>query len=51
MQCPGVVLIVINANARIACDDVILHRQNCRFIHVNPSHLPSVYSFIVIDLI
>lgn len=32
-------LVVRDADARIACDDVVLHRQNGRPFHVDPGYL------------
>lgn len=44
MQVPCVMLVVGNANARIACYDVVLHRQNSWPFHVDPSHLHLLYN-------
>ena len=39
MQVPRVVLVVRDANARIARDDVVLHRQDSRPLHIDPGDL------------
>ena len=39
VQVPRVVLVVRDANARIARDDVVLHSQDSRPLHIDPGDL------------